>query len=56
VRFTRSEGCANEDILKIDYFINVVRHRQVTFTRSEECADKDILKIDFINVARSINK
>jgi urocanate hydratase len=56
VKFTRSEECTNEDILKIDYSINVVRHRQVRFTRSEECADEDILKIDFINVARSINK
>jgi len=56
VRFTRSKGYANEDTLKIDYSIDVVRHRQVRFTRSEECADKDILKIDFINVARGINK
>jgi hypothetical protein len=56
VKFTRSGECANEDILKIDYFINVVRHRQVRFTRSEECANEDILKIDFINVTRSINK
>jgi hypothetical protein len=56
VKFTRSEECTNKDILRIDYFINVVRHRQVRFTRSEECANEDILKIDFINVTRGMNK
>jgi hypothetical protein len=56
VRFTQSKGCANENILRINYSINVVQHRQVRFTRSEECADEDILKIDFINIARGINK